>query len=59
MTAKSEALDTLAEAQKLLRAPVPWTGLHLSQAQATLEYAMTCVERIAELKRARRKETRV
>ncbi len=58
MTAKQDALDTLAEAQKMIDSSEPMTGLRLSHLRATIEYAVVAVEKIEELKRKRRKENK-
>ena len=55
MTAKDEAINALDSARKMLDAPEPLTGLRLSLLRETLVFAVEAIERIEELKRARRK----
>lgn len=57
MTAKSDALETLSVAIKMVDVTKEMTGLPVAQLRATLEYAVACVEKICETKRPRRKET--
>jgi len=55
MTAKADALAALGEVRRMLAAPGALaSGLAMTQVRATLDYAVTCVERIEELKRMRR-----
>lgn len=54
MTPKTDALVALGEVRRILNAPEVPAALALAQAQATLSYAVTCVERIEELKRKRK-----
>jgi hypothetical protein len=57
MNAKAEALVALGEVRRMLTGVgVLTSGLTLIQVQATLDYAVTCVEQMQELKRPRRKE---
>ena len=55
MTPKAEALLALGEVRRMLNGTggLP-SGLFLTQMQATLDYAVTCVEKISETKRPRR-----
>lgn len=54
MTPKAEALHALGTALKMLDDPQPLDGLRRQLLRETLVYAVGAVERIAELKRARR-----
>lgn len=54
MTPKADALVALGEVRRILHAPEVPAALALAQVRATLDYAVRCVEQIAELKRARR-----
>jgi hypothetical protein len=56
-TPKSEALRALEHVSKRLASPEPLDGLARAQLQATVEYAIACVEATQELKRARKAAT--
>lgn len=57
MTPKLEALNAIDTARKMLASPEPLDGLRLATLKGTLDFAAESVEKIAELKRSRRKLT--